>query len=140
MFKFTAIVAALAATVVALPNELNERACGGDNCFNQVSATRYGTMTLASRLADCSSYLESTVTPEASTVITTIATSTTTLTVSSDAIPAYASGCANNDLKYRSACLCASVEAPIVTAPVPTITSVVQVLATEYFPAAPSVV
>jgi hypothetical protein len=68
MMKFTAIVAALAATVVALPNEFVERAsqCGGDHCFNQVSATRFGTATLAARLADCSSYLEYTFTPEAS--------------------------------------------------------------------------
>ncbi|KAI9172520.1 hypothetical protein HJFPF1_02022 [Paramyrothecium foliicola] len=134
MMKGTVFIAALAATVIAFPNDLVDRAgCGGDNCFNQVSATRFGAATLEARLADCASYLEVTETPAVSTVVTTIATSTTTI-VAPDVVPAYASGCAGNDLKYRSACSCANVAAQTVTAKVPVVTQVVQIIATERLP------
>jgi hypothetical protein len=51
---------ALAAAAVAA------RGCGGDNCGRAVRATQFGPATSAARLFACNTYLQVTVTPEAS--------------------------------------------------------------------------
>ncbi|KAG6038350.1 hypothetical protein E4U41_004299 [Claviceps citrina] len=124
--------------------------CGGDNCARQVTGTRPGLTPLSSRRADCLSFMQSTVVPEATTVTvtvtvepdeepaptptpTTTATGTTTCGVecgaaseTPHAVPAYASAC-KQDRKYSSACSCWGITAGLTTAPVPTETRTVTV-------------
>lgn len=40
-------------------------ACSGDNCARQVTGTRAGLQDVASRKADCTSFMKATVTPDA---------------------------------------------------------------------------
>ncbi|PNY25686.1 Uncharacterized protein TCAP_04376 [Tolypocladium capitatum] len=117
-------------------------ACGGDNCARQVTGTRDGLTPLASRKADCSSFMLTTVVPDAT-------TTTVTVTVDADAtprlrrdaglryraatevptaVPAYASSC-QEGTKYSSACSCWGITAMATTAPQPTKTATVTVTA-----------
>ncbi|TQV94284.1 hypothetical protein V2A60_002680 [Cordyceps javanica] len=113
--------------------------CGGDNCARQVTGTRDGLLAVTSRQADCSSFLLTTVVPDAT-------TTTVTVTVDPDepaklkrenievraatsvptAVPAYASGC-DSASRYSSACSCWGITASVTTASQPTKTVTVTV-------------
>ncbi|KAL1850140.1 hypothetical protein VTK73DRAFT_9749 [Phialemonium thermophilum] len=130
--------------------------CHADNCLRAVSATRLGASGLASHLADCSSFLEVTVTPSTSTVLVTetvsvtvtteillgVTTSSTPLakrlmtitapdqsTPTPKTVPTYASACSGS-VRYASACSCFGATAPTLTAPTPVTTSTVSVVTT----------
>ncbi|OIW25577.1 hypothetical protein CONLIGDRAFT_684123 [Coniochaeta ligniaria NRRL 30616] len=134
--------------------------CGGDNCGRAVRATQYGPATSAARLFACNTYLQVTVTPEASTVYITMTDSTTITLGASQAtdspqsssavqkrqehpaverrqapgttkkIPAYASPC-SSAAAYSSACSCFGAVASTVTEDPDTVTSVVTVTSTR---------
>ncbi|ATY61203.1 hypothetical protein A9K55_006723 [Cordyceps militaris] len=129
--KSFAVISTLIAAVAA--------ACGGDNCARQVTGTRDGLSAVTSRKADCSSFLLTTIVPDAT-------TTTITVTVDPDeptkakrfnhevraatqvptAIPAYASGC-DSAARYSSACACWGITASATTASQPTKTVTVTV-------------
>ncbi|TPX12355.1 uncharacterized protein E0L32_007002 [Thyridium curvatum] len=131
--------------VSAAPEKAEKRAgCNADNCLRAIAITRLGEATRQVRLYDCSSFLQATVTPAATTIVT---TSTVMTTVTSGAasivpnkredaplaprsassekpIPAYASPCSGS-VRYSSACLCAGATISTETAEVETLTSTV---------------
>ena len=55
----------LAALALASASSMVEAGCIADNCARAVTATPFGTATIAARKSDCSSYLLVTVTPDA---------------------------------------------------------------------------
>ncbi|KAG5924711.1 hypothetical protein E4U42_004562 [Claviceps africana] len=129
----------LAAAGIAGALEARKPHCGGDNCARQVTGTRKGLTPLSSRKADCSSFMRTTIVPDATTI-------TVTVTVEPDepvsltkrgieyraatevdhAVPTYASSCKKKG-KYSSACSCWGITPVITTAPVPTETRTVTV-------------
>lgn len=48
---------------LALGSVVEKRACAGNNCNRQVTGTRDGLLPITSRQADCSSFMQATVTP-----------------------------------------------------------------------------
>lgn len=63
--KFTIIASLLAASVAAIPKELQGRTgpCG-DNCGRAIDAGRHGPIVQAERVAECNAYMRVTTTPE----------------------------------------------------------------------------
>lgn len=57
--KSFAVISSLVAAVAAAGN------CGGDNCARQVTGTRAGLLAITSRQADCSSFQQTTIVPDA---------------------------------------------------------------------------
>ncbi|CAM1510957.1 Fc.00g084700.m01.CDS01 [Cosmosporella sp. VM-42] len=111
--KFTLIATFLAATVAAIPNELEGRTgCGSDNCGRAVKAGNLGVAVAAQHVADCNSFLRTTVTPSAVTEYV------------YKAVPTYASACSGVP-RYLTACACVSASAVTVEAPTPTVTQTV---------------
>ncbi|AEO66326.1 uncharacterized protein THITE_2128403 [Thermothielavioides terrestris NRRL 8126] len=120
--------------------------CIADSCAR---AVRFDTTLVpsASRVADCSSFLEVTATPSASTVWVTEDLAAATVTVTSElvqverrqvtaqsaspanTIPAYASACSVAS-RYSSACSCFGVTGATVTAATPVVTSTTTVATT----------
>ncbi|KAK3304639.1 uncharacterized protein B0T15DRAFT_249289 [Chaetomium strumarium] len=130
------LIAALPHVSLAVAAVLEPRHCAGNNCNRAVTGTRPGLLPLASRSADCSSFLLTTVTPAATTVTVTVdeedLPSPTAakrgavlqgrqVTVVPSAIPDYAANCANA-AEYISACSCFGVTGSVTTAPTPTVT------------------
>ncbi|KAM0668111.1 hypothetical protein ACQRIT_000603 [Beauveria bassiana] len=131
--KFLAVVSSLVAVAAAAGR------CGGDNCARQVTGTRDGLSAVTSRQNDCSSFMLTTIVPDAT-------TTTVTVTVDPDeapkskrannevraatevptAVPAYASGC-DSASRYSSACACWGITASATTAAQPTKTVTVTV-------------
>ncbi|OAA78551.1 hypothetical protein LEL_05374 [Akanthomyces lecanii RCEF 1005] len=131
--KSFAVLSALVAAAAAAGR------CGGDNCARQVTGTRDGLLAVTSRQADCSSFMQTTIVPDAT-------TTTVTVTVDPDepakfkrenhevraatevptAVPAYASGC-DSASRYSSACSCWGITATATTAKQPTKTVTVTV-------------
>ncbi|GJD04580.1 hypothetical protein ColKHC_13405 [Colletotrichum higginsianum] len=116
----------------ALGSVLEKRECSGNNCNRQVTGTREGLLPLTSRKADCSSFLQATVTPSPTTVTITVTAAPARLrrdgqianrqvTELPTAIPAYASSC-DDAAEYSSACSCWGITAVTSTAPRPTVT------------------
>ncbi|KAH8889114.1 hypothetical protein GQ53DRAFT_808064 [Thozetella sp. PMI_491] len=105
-FAFAAAIAGVAAT--GLPD-----GCHGDNCFNQVGATRFGQATYLARGSECATSLAVTVTPEPSTTTSTVTVAPT--------VPVWASGCVNYGA-FSTACTCNGFSALTVTAPTPIVT------------------
>ncbi|GKT41186.1 uncharacterized protein ColSpa_01367 [Colletotrichum spaethianum] len=118
--------------------------CNADNCLRAVRATRYGTATMELRMAECSSFLAVTETPSASTVYVTessietiTANATKTIyqrqaaetSISTKAIPEYASAC-SDAARYSSACSCFGATAATTTIPALTVTSTVSFVST----------
>ncbi|KAG9239185.1 hypothetical protein BJ875DRAFT_539007 [Amylocarpus encephaloides] len=102
----------------------NPAACNQDNCFRAVAGTRRGPDQTKTASADCSAFLQTTITPPA-------VTTTTTVTVTAapalakrvpGTIPAYASPC-SGAVRYSSACSCFGILPTTITAPTPTVTS-----------------
>ncbi|KAF4847470.1 hypothetical protein CGCSCA4_v005628 [Colletotrichum siamense] len=139
--KFLAIASL---TVAASAAVVENKFCNADNCLRAVRATRFGTATMVLRMAECSSYLAVTETPQPSTTFVT-ETSLETITLNATRtifdravgtpasttknIPAYATAC-KNDAAYRSACSCFGATGVTTTAPIPIITSTISVVAT----------
>jgi len=133
------IFLSLATIATAVPHDstdsknLFQRAkCNADNCLRAVTGTRPGqTQTRVDRKADCSSFLQPTVTPDA--VIVTVTATAAPVFPHKRAIenrqapdapftvPAYASPCSGT-VRYSSACSCYGVTGAVVTAPTPTST------------------
>ncbi|OAA69816.1 hypothetical protein ISF_03086 [Cordyceps fumosorosea ARSEF 2679] len=131
--KSFAVISSLVAAVAAAGH------CGGDNCARQVTGTRDGLLAVTSRQVDCSSFMKTTIVPDAT-------TTTVTVTVDPDApklkrenqhevraateiptaVPAYASGC-DSAARYSSACSCWGITASATTAAQPTKTVTVTV-------------
>ncbi|KAM3432444.1 hypothetical protein MY4824_006521 [Beauveria thailandica] len=131
--KFLAVVSSLVAVAAAAGR------CGGDNCARQVTGTRDGLSAVTARQKDCSSFMLTTIVPDAT-------TTTVTITVDPDeapkskradievraatevptAVPAYASGC-DSASRYSSACACWGITASATTAAQPTKTVTVTV-------------
>lgn len=108
---------------------LQARQCGGNNCNRAVTGTRDGKEPLASRSADCASYLKTTVTPAPTTVTVTVDgeggptkrdVEVRQATAKPTAIPAYAAVC--DAAGYAQACSCFGVTGTVTTAPQPTVT------------------
>ncbi|KAK4216274.1 hypothetical protein V8F33_010092 [Rhypophila sp. PSN 637] len=106
--------------------------CHGNNCNRAVTGTRDGLLPLASRSADCSSFLATTVTPDPVTVTLTVDDEPTgagkrdvldvrAATVVPTAIPEYADNCVDA-AEYAVACSCFGVTGTVTTAPAPTVT------------------
>ncbi|POR32475.1 Uncharacterized protein TPAR_07308 [Tolypocladium paradoxum] len=128
------VAAALAGAVEVRQN------CGGDNCARQVTGTRDGLTAIESRKADCSSFMKTTVIPDATTTTVTVTVEAgapskfrraagleyRAATTAPTAIPAYASSC-QEGVKYSSACSCWGITAMTTTAPAPTKTATVTV-------------
>ncbi|GKT87686.1 hypothetical protein Ct61P_05536 [Colletotrichum tofieldiae] len=113
----------------ALGSVLEKRECSGNNCNRQVTGTREGLLPITSRKADCSSFLQATVTPSPTTVTITVTAAPARLrrdgqianrqvTELPTAIPAYASSC-DDAAEYSSACSCWGITAVTSTAPAP---------------------
>ncbi|RDW80503.1 hypothetical protein BP5796_05201 [Coleophoma crateriformis] len=129
------VLSTLAVLATANPLLQDRATCNADNCARAIAATTKPT--LASRRADCTSFLLATVTPAvvtSTTIVTPDPTSTTTtvvevtttttrttagavnkrinpdgaITNSPSAVPTYASVCSGT-IRYSSACLCAGV-------------------------------
>lgn len=106
--------------------------CNADNCARAVTGTRSGKMPdVSSRMADCSSFMLATVTPEPTTVVTTVTITVEKrglearqATVHPSVVPVYASACSGT-ARYSSACSCWGITATTTTAPTPTIYSTV---------------
>ncbi|KAM3553991.1 hypothetical protein MY1884_005876 [Beauveria asiatica] len=131
--KFLPVVSSLVAVAAAAGR------CGGDNCARQVTGTRDGLSAVTARQKDCSSFMLTTIVPDAT-------TTTVTVTVDPDeapkskranievraatevptAVPAYASGC-DSASRYSSACACWGITASATTAAQPTKTVTVTV-------------
>ncbi|KAM3447799.1 hypothetical protein MY3296_008369 [Beauveria thailandica] len=131
--KFLAVVSSLVAVAAAASR------CGGDNCARQVTGTRDGLSAVTARQKDCSSFMLTTIVPDAT-------TTTVTITVDPDeapkskranievraatevptAVPAYASGC-DSASRYSSACACWGITASATTAAQPTKTVTVTI-------------
>jgi hypothetical protein len=100
--------------------EIASSKCTHNNCVRALMGVD---QVLASN--DCSSFLETTITPPASTVSVTFTTAviaTTTLHAKRQAyatIPDYASGKCKDVVAYASGCSCLGVTHAIITAPVP---------------------
>jgi hypothetical protein len=130
------VAAVLSFAAAVMAGALDKRACAADNCARQVTGTREGLLPIESRKADCTSFQKTTVTPEAATV-------TVTVTVDGDApakfrrhvnvearqatevptaLPAYASACSSDAVRYASVCSCWGITAAVTTAPTPTST------------------
>ncbi|EON96737.1 hypothetical protein UCRPA7_7769 [Phaeoacremonium minimum UCRPA7] len=131
---------------LALGSVIEQRACPGNNCNRQVTGTRAGLPDLASRSADCSSFIRLTVTPTPRTrTVTTFIPEPTgcsgdeivaraidvrQVTVTASAIPTYASSC-DDGSEYSSACSCLGVTtANATTVRAPRVTSTVTSVAT----------
>ncbi|KAK0634467.1 hypothetical protein B0T17DRAFT_586276 [Bombardia bombarda] len=125
---------ALSFVAVAVASVLEPRVCAGNNCNRAVTGTRDGLLPLASRSADCASFLRTTVTPAAVTYTVTVDDEEPTgpakrdfplegrqATAVATSIPTYAANCANV-AEYASACSCFGVTGTVTTAPVPTVT------------------
>jgi len=121
----------------AVANVIERQACNANNCLRGIRGTVSVLQPpLSSRLEDCSSFQLATVTPAPTTITTTVATETVTVsdagvtarailprqeTVSPTAIPAYATYCPNS-IQYASACSCVGVTASTTTVSTPTVT------------------
>ncbi|KAK1476831.1 hypothetical protein CNYM01_05736 [Colletotrichum nymphaeae SA-01] len=117
---------------LALGSVVEKRACAGNNCNRQVTGTRDGLLPITSRQADCSSFMQATVTPSPTTVTVTVTAAPARLrrngeianrqvTALPTLIPAYASSCGDS-AAYSSACSCWGITAVTTTAPKPTVT------------------
>ncbi|KAH8881233.1 hypothetical protein GQ53DRAFT_517064 [Thozetella sp. PMI_491] len=133
---------------LALGHVLEARQCAGNNCNRQVTGTRAGLPALASRSADCSSFLQVRVTASQRTVtVTSFVPPAATpvrrevvadkvvqarqVTVTPSAIPAYASSC-DDAAEYSSACGCLGVSSvPTTTIRQPRATVTVTSAATD---------
>lgn len=74
--KLAALACALSGANAA-PEKAEKRAgCNADNCLRAIAITRLGEATRQLRLYDCSSFLQATVTPAATYVITNLRLST----------------------------------------------------------------
>ncbi|KAK4242140.1 hypothetical protein C8A03DRAFT_29725 [Achaetomium macrosporum] len=117
------LTATLSFVFLAVAAVLEHRHWAGNNCNRAVTGTRQGLLPLASRSADCSSFLLTTVTPAATTVTVTVdeedfpspaAAKRDALlegrqvTVVPSSIPNYAGNCVNA-AEYVSACSCFGV-------------------------------
>ncbi|KAL0940431.1 uncharacterized protein CTRU02_203194 [Colletotrichum truncatum] len=122
----------LSLATLALGSVIEKRECAGNNCNRQVTGTREGLLPISSRKADCSSFLQATVTPSPTTVTVTITAAPARLrragqlenrqvTAYPTLIPAYASSC-DDAAEYSSACSCWGITAVTSTAPRPTVT------------------
>ncbi|KAK8148446.1 hypothetical protein G3M48_010067 [Beauveria asiatica] len=138
--KFLAVVSSLVAVAAAAGR------CGGDNCARQVTGTRDGLSAVTARQKDCSSFMLTTIVPDATFADRIHSTTTVTITVDPDeapkskranievraatevptAVPAYASGC-DSASRYSSACACWGITASATTAAQPTKTVTVTV-------------
>ncbi|KAF9874569.1 hypothetical protein CkaCkLH20_08132 [Colletotrichum karsti] len=126
-----AVILSLAA--LAFGKVIEKRECAGNNCNRQVTGTRDGLLPITSRKADCSSFMEATVTPSPTTVTVTVTAAPARLrrnhgemairqvTDLPTVIPAYASSC-DDTAEYSSACSCWGITAVTSTAPRPTVT------------------
>ncbi|KAI8290766.1 hypothetical protein K4K59_006423 [Colletotrichum sp. SAR11_240] len=65
-----AVILSLAA--LAFGSAIEKRECSGNNCNRQVTGTRDGLLPITSRKADCSSFMQATVTPSPTTVTVTV--------------------------------------------------------------------
>lgn len=54
---------------LAFGSVIEKRECAGNNCNRQVTGTREGLTPLTSRQADCSSFMQATVTPSPTYVV-----------------------------------------------------------------------
>lgn len=128
------VAAILSFAALATANILNARQCGGNNCNRAVTGTRDGKEPLASRSADCSSFLRTTVTPAPTTVTVTVDEESIPTpakraeniearqaTAVPTALPAYAAVC-SSAAAYAQACSCFGVTGTVTTAPQPTVT------------------
>ncbi|KAF6813524.1 hypothetical protein CSOJ01_04546 [Colletotrichum sojae] len=122
----------LSLVTLAFGSVIEKRECSGNNCNRQVTGTREGLLPLTSRKADCSSFLQATVTPSPTTVTVTVTAAPARLRRNGEivnrqvtelptAIPAYASSC-DDAAEYSSACSCWGITAVTSTAPRPTVT------------------
>lgn len=97
-------------TATAVTSPVSE-SCNANNCARAVTGTRPGKMPpVASRMADCSSFLEATVYTDATGGIITTEFPT--------AVPTYASSCnhpVNSEVAYASACSCWGIPTATVT-------------------------
>lgn len=113
--------------LASLNARMGNTGCNQDNCLRAVAGTQRGPDHPATASADCSSYLQTTVTPPPVTVYT-----TTTVTLAPTpkgkrlvpAIPSYASAC-SGAVRYSSACSCLGIMPATITAPTPTTTQTV---------------
>ncbi|KYK56232.1 hypothetical protein DCS_08201 [Drechmeria coniospora] len=133
-----ATILCFAATALAGAIEARNGHCGGDNCARQVTGTRDGLTPIESRKADCTSFMRSTVLPDAVTTTVTVTLdpsqtapklrrdATTVATATASVVPAYASGCKAASA-YSSACACWGITAQLATGPTPTKTATVTV-------------
>ncbi|KAK0613617.1 hypothetical protein B0T14DRAFT_402726, partial [Immersiella caudata] len=107
--------------------------CHGNNCNRAITGTRPGLLPFASRSADCSSFLLTTVTPAPTTTTVTVTIAPSVfikrdlelaarqVTVTAHSIPAYAANCANGE-EYKTACSCFGVTGSVTTVATPTVT------------------
>ncbi|KAK3317128.1 hypothetical protein B0T19DRAFT_405567 [Cercophora scortea] len=130
----------LALASLAMGSAIEQRACAGNNCNRQVTGTRAGLPALATRAADCASFLAVTVkgvqrtitqthfVAEATPTVAVVAARQATSSSVAKAIPTYASSC--DERAYSSACGCAGVVPTTTTVRVPRATSTVTAVAT----------
>ncbi|KAL6693311.1 hypothetical protein J3F84DRAFT_350715 [Trichoderma pleuroticola] len=113
--------------------------CNADNCARAVTGTRDGLLPITSRQADCSSFMQATVTPAPTTTTITITVDpevtpkakravadASAVTVYPTFIPEYADNCPDT-FGYSSACSCWGITATTTTAATPTQTEIVTV-------------
>ncbi|KAJ9165208.1 hypothetical protein NKR19_g627 [Coniochaeta hoffmannii] len=128
--KFAVVLSLVSAALANVA--LEKRACAGNNCNRAITGTRDGISPASVRSADCSSFLLTTVTPDAVTVTVTVDDEAATTpakrdleyraaTVSPSALPTYATA-ACDAKAYASACSCYGITGSVTTAPVPTTT------------------
>ncbi|KAI9774371.1 MAG: hypothetical protein M1840_004265 [Geoglossum simile] len=131
------VLLGLTAVQGALGSVLERRACNADNCARAVTGTRAGAIPLATRLADCASFFQVTVTPANVTQVVTVTAGAAAkrhvgvkvrqVTAVPTDVPTYATAC-SGIVRYSSACSCAGITKATVTvsAPVATVTVVAQ--------------
>ncbi|EGR44610.1 uncharacterized protein TRIREDRAFT_124059 [Trichoderma reesei QM6a] len=135
--KAAVVLSFVAAAMAGLINE-RTNGCNADNCARAVTGTREGLLPITSRQSDCSSFMQATVTPKATTTTITITVdpevtpkakravaNAAPITVTPTAIPNYADPC--DVAHYSSACSCWGIHATTVTASTPTQTEIVTV-------------
>ncbi|KAK6543520.1 hypothetical protein TWF694_000266 [Orbilia ellipsospora] len=110
--RFSFCTLLLATVQSTLGGVLEPRMCPADNCARAVTGTRSGKVPdVTSRMADCSSFMRTTVQPSTTIVPT--------------QVPAYASACSGT-VRYSTACSCWGIGSTTIV-PIATYTGVIQV-------------
>ncbi|KAF4624962.1 hypothetical protein G7Y89_g13209 [Cudoniella acicularis] len=125
------IILGLSALQGVLGHVVRQSDCSQDNCYREVLGTNANIMpVLTSRMADCSSFMSTTITPPPTTTTVTVLASAVAkrevkirqAVVLTSTVPAYASPFCPAATSYASACSCGGATAYTTVAATPTVT------------------